>query len=117
MWTRKELKARGKAALKRNYGKTLLVALVLALTSGGIAIPQLNKNLGGESTIGAFEGMSDQQAVTVLLIVLAVVAVISLIATAISVFVLNPLQVGCQRFFVKNSERGPRNSLQKRFFA
>ncbi|MBO5209762.1 MAG: DUF975 family protein [Lachnospiraceae bacterium] len=35
MWTRKELKEKAKAALKRNYWKAVLVALVVLLIGGG----------------------------------------------------------------------------------
>ena len=34
MWTRKELKTKAKGALKRNYWKTVLIALVFSLTAG-----------------------------------------------------------------------------------
>lgn len=36
MWTRKELKQKGKAALSRNYWKAVLVSLILIILSGGI---------------------------------------------------------------------------------
>ena len=36
MWTRKELKERGKAAFKANYWRCVLVALILALLAGGV---------------------------------------------------------------------------------
>ncbi len=35
MWTRKELKAKGQKAFNRNYWKCVLVALILALVTGG----------------------------------------------------------------------------------
>lgn len=35
MWTRAELKAKGKAAFKRNYWRTVLVALIVLVVSGG----------------------------------------------------------------------------------
>ena len=34
MWTRKELKTKGKEAFKRNYWKSVLVALILAFVLG-----------------------------------------------------------------------------------
>lgn len=37
MWTRKELKERAKAALKRNYWKAVLVSLLLIMLGGGIS--------------------------------------------------------------------------------
>lgn len=36
MWTRKEVKGKGKAAFKRNYWKAVLVAILFAVISGGM---------------------------------------------------------------------------------
>lgn len=38
MWTRSQLKAKGKASFKANYWKSVLMALVLAITIGGTAL-------------------------------------------------------------------------------
>ena len=35
MWSRKELKTRGKQAFNRNYWKTVLVAVIISLLMGG----------------------------------------------------------------------------------
>ena len=38
MWTRKELKTKAKGALKRNYWKTVLVALVFTIVCSGVGV-------------------------------------------------------------------------------
>lgn len=49
MWTRKELKQRAKDALKRNYWKTVLVSLLLALITTGSFTYNYFGNHGGSS--------------------------------------------------------------------
>lgn len=103
MWTRKELKAQGKTALKRNYGKTLLVGLVLAVVSGGITIPQFTAKVNSEELSAQFQNMGSEELAAFLAVFIGVFAVASLFAIALSVFVFHPLAVGCQRYFVQNN--------------
>ena len=44
MWSRRDLKARGKAAFKANYWKCVLVALILAVLSGSYAGSSVRKS-------------------------------------------------------------------------
>ena len=81
MWNRQELKEKGKAAFKANYWKCVLAALVFAIASGGFFS---NSKLNGDSI-----------AETVFTAVI--------IAVLISIFLFNPLKVGCYHFFKKNS--------------
>lgn len=54
MWTRRELKEKGKLAFKRNYWKTVLVAILFTLVAGGMG------SAGGSSFgSGVSEGMSE----------------------------------------------------------
>lgn len=52
MWTRKELKERGKAAFKANYWRCVLVALIIVLISGGV---------GGVSSYRSSQQISESQ--------------------------------------------------------
>ena len=55
MWTRRELKEKGKFAFKRNYWKTVLVAILFTLVAGGMG------SAGGSSFgSGVSEGMSEE---------------------------------------------------------
>lgn len=54
MWTRSELKNRGKAALKRNYWKAVLVAALLAVAVGGT----VDGNSSAASFVGPVAGIT-----------------------------------------------------------
>lgn len=103
MWNRKELKAKGKTAFKANYWKSVLSALLLSIAVGGAAF--VTANGADKDELSAQLGnLTDAQIFAVLMIVLGVVATIVLVAAIIRIFLLNPLEVGCQRFFVENSK-------------
>lgn len=103
MWNRKELKAKGKTAFKANYWKSVLSALLLSIAVGGAAF--VTANGADKDELSAQLGnLTDVQIFAVLMIVLGVVATIVLVAAIIRIFLLNPLEVGCQRFFVENSK-------------
>ena len=136
MWTRKELKARGKAAFKANYWRCVLVALILVLISGGVSAgsswrssmsvqDQQNQQqivtgeingktfeIANEEDMDAFlnEIQQDPEIAGamhyIIPVILGAVAVASVIGFVLSILVFNPLQVGCQRFFAENS-KGP----------
>lgn len=48
MWTRKELKNKAKDALKRNYWKAVLVALLMSILGGGFAPAAASSRVDGE---------------------------------------------------------------------
>ena len=176
MWTRKELKEKGKTSFKRNYWKAVLVALLFSLIAGGFSgggtytgnfgnafnghkVTSDNGKLPG--IIGEADDIKDAQedikdakediedakediddavdeikeaasegngvivgvddiddldklgkaakdAIPAGVIIAAVVAgiivfaIIMVIAFALSAFLLNPIELGCDRFFYKN---------------
>ena len=81
MWNRQELKAKGKAAFKANYWKCVLVAFIFVLVSGGL-FARFNAQDASPGKIVCF----------------------IIIALLLSIFLLNPIKLGCQHFFKKNSE-------------
>lgn len=133
MWSRGELKERGMAAFKANYWKCVLVALILAMISGG-------GGGGGARAGSSFSGVGDYSdndsqiesdydtddddsmieefrddiddfrndpkkiagVIAVLAFVGVVVIIVMVIAFAITTFLLNPLEIGCRKFFVRN---------------
>lgn len=106
MWDRKELKAKGKAAFKANYWKCVIVALIFALFLGGGASAGKNKvddANDGDSGQKLVEELRQMPTEVVGVIAGALVGV-SLIATAVKLLVVNPLGVGCKRFFLVNSD-------------
>jgi len=128
MWDRKELKARGKAAFKANYWRCVLVALILALITGAIGgaaggttgstyaeqQQQIQQQLesGGPITVGDqtftslndfFENGPTAIATAVLGVIVGALVAIGIVSILLGIFIFNPLEVGCQRFYAENS--------------
>ena len=109
MINRPELKARGLAAFKNNYGWCLLAALIMGLvsggSSGGSSYSNYNKNSSDYSNLfnHGDNGVSSEQMTAILGIVLVIVLIAMLLGIAFSVFVTSPVMVGCKRFFAVNA--------------
>lgn len=132
MWTRKELKERAKEALKRNYWKIVLVSLIGMLIGGGLGSSGISgggsdiRDMASDNVKehftehenddvdweGAEAVLDDIQmdirpqdivaiAFTVI-VVLIVTAIVLAIGVALDVLLLNPVQVGINRFMVKS---------------
>lgn len=105
MWNRKELKKRGKAAFQKNYWKCVLVALIFTLlVSGGAASSK--KQADGATEGQSFVEVLKEAPREVVGILAGAVAGVAVIGSVVNLLVVNPLKVGCKRFFVVNSE-GP----------
>lgn len=115
MWTRSELKERGKAAFKRNYWKCVLVALILAVLTGSNLRYNSNDRRDQEAEqqvmaalesmdAGAFEAvMETTTSVLQRSPVTIAVGGFGIVGLVLGLLVFNPLIVGCHRFFLKNS--------------
>ena len=156
MWSRKDLKVKGKAAFKANYWKSVLVALLLTIlvggASGGFSMPSSFTNSTATTTTiedsedTSFSNSSDNGiiinseekddgsisvsvtnengdnidtevvtsedieklsagAIAAIVIVAGIaILVIIAIAVAVDIFLINPIELGCSRFFLKNTE-------------
>ena len=132
MWTRKELKARGKAAFLANYWKCVLAALILALISGGLSyrsstsrpytsdssvqmedrqlmeyMAEQMEDMGGNA-LERFLFRAASRGTRMLAVrshgsTAAMVGGAGLASLVLSILVFNPLIVGCYRFFLQNS--------------
>ena len=132
MWTRKELKERAKEALKRNYWKIVLVSLIGMLIGGGlgssgisgggsdirdVASDNVKEHFtehenddvdweGAEAVLDDIQmDIRPQDIVAVaftVIVVLIVAAIVLAIVLALDVLLLNPVQVGINRFMVKS---------------
>lgn len=100
MWTRAELKDNAKKFFKFNYWKMVLVALVLTMVSGGGSSASSSYTRNASSNYGSGGYMSSAEMAGFMVGILVVVLVVMVIAFAVSAFLLNPLVVGAQRFFV-----------------
>lgn len=118
MWTRKELKEKAKAALKRSYWKTVLVAMLLSFLAGGGSYVSGSSFAGGgtETEVSpaapivrnAAETMDDPAMIVAVLIIAVVMIVFVLLFVAVGLAVnavlINPLEVGIRRFMLKGVE-------------
>ena len=94
MWSRKELKMRGKAAMKSNWGACIVVALLMGLISGS----------GGGSTAssGTEVAMNNIMDPSLIRIVVIAAFILVIIGSLFTIFVANVLKVGGYKFFTIN---------------
>lgn len=110
MWTRQELKERGKAAFRANYWPNVLVAFILSLLTAGATVAARNGGDAGgtydPATDAALNNLTDVQAVLAMLGITAAVTGVMVVALLLKIFVFNPLKVGCYGFFKENVRSG-----------
>jgi uncharacterized membrane protein len=100
MWTRQELKEKGKAAFKANYWRNVLVAFLLGLLTTGTVI---SGRFGGSDSDSpdvqlAFSSLTPTQ----IGIIAGGTVLIIIISVILDILVFNPLQIGCYAFFKDN---------------
>lgn len=101
MWTRAELKDRAKAALSNGYWKLVLVGFIASIATGSGSSSSSSDS--SESVPSDFVN----ELLVMLPLIIGIVLFAMLVAIAISVFVLNPLEVGTRRFFTKSLTEDP----------
>ena len=137
MWTRAELKERAKQNLHKNYWMVVAVTFIVMIASGGVNFGANIPITGGSgssnhSSVSSWESDEDsgiydsydsydddEEEVsstdwgdkrTWLIFggfAAAFFAIIFAIAMAIAVFVLNPLKVGCLKWYIQNRKENP----------
>lgn len=146
MWDRRELKARGKAALSANYWKSVLIALILFLIAGGgvatgsrsaMSITQEENPFQARVAYVQTPDGAEQDGAALLSLgarpsqpsrpprggplglVMALVMAFASAATSyglLDLLILNPLEVGCRNFFIRNVEtRGELGDISRAF--
>lgn len=105
MWNRKDLKGNAKASLKQNYWKAVVASMLMAITTGsGTAVSVKNSREELDAALNeiavAFNALDTGTLVAVLVGILAICAIIWLISVIVSIFVMNPLQVGARKMFI-----------------
>ena len=108
-WNRSQLKQMGKTALSGSYWKSVLVAIIMtiALCAVGGGISGAKKYSysagGGSSPFVHNPGIQIPEVSGVFLVIAALLIVFSwLIVLALRIFLLGPLEVGCQRYFLED---------------
>ena len=144
MWTRAELKSKAKFSFKRNYWKSVLISLILALivgggSSGSSISSAVSNNLIGDSDSSVVGDYSDDDsslyddndfyddtydenvkddiddlkgiagttagmmAIGIFLMVFIIVFVVLMaVVILLDVFIFNPLEVGCKKYYLRN---------------
>ena len=131
MWTRAELKARGKVAFKENYWRCVLVALILVCVGGGIGaaggrassaqnlqyIQEERQMITADPYAGdvaedeELDEILGELGLEVAGLGFGLPLLLSIgfgglaVMLAFSAFLINPLILGCERFFSENSRR------------
>ncbi|MBQ9063214.1 MAG: DUF975 family protein [Eubacterium sp.] len=112
MWNRKELKEKGKLAFKVNYWRCVLSAFLLSfLISAGTVASRTNSsgtpanNPEASDAVRTLQEFAQQNPATfgaIAGIVAAVGLTFIIIGIVLKIFLFNPLEVGCYRFFKEN---------------
>ena len=114
MWTRSELKEKAKAYVKRSYWPLVLVSLILAVITGGFSNGGNSGRDYSTDWSGGVDGGDIASRITGSITgidwalvggIMAIAAVFAVaviaIAVIVSIFVLNPIEVGCRRYFIE----------------
>lgn len=107
MWTRQELKARGKAAFKRNYWKSVGAGAVILVLTGATFGSGSRVSGGAEElneSISQAISQSGLTAASFFGILFSVLGTALLISIAIGLLLRNPILVGAKRFFLNNTQ-------------
>ncbi len=111
MWSRKDVKEKGKAAFKANYWPCVGASLLLGLLAAGTTTAshrETQELTGGTEEFRRFiSGLEPGAVMGILAGIVVALMVIGLISLLLKIFVFNPLEVGCYRFFRKNAEEAP----------
>ncbi|MBQ3164032.1 MAG: DUF975 family protein [Lachnospiraceae bacterium] len=105
MWTRGQIKQRGKTSFKRNYWKCVLVSLIMLLLFGGMTSTS-GAGDTKDDVIIEFQNLQitdNAEWGLILIAVLGVIGVSILIAAVWNIFLINPIRVGINRFFLMNT--------------
>lgn len=103
MWDRKELKANARHLLKANYWKAVIVGIILTFLYSSVEISSSNaaRNSDLSDMIAALDNRSLLAVAAVIFGIIIIALVIDLLLT---IFVWNPIEVGCQKFYVNCKE-------------
>ena len=122
MWTRANLKAKAKAAFKRNYWKCVLIGLILGIVAGGggSAASSFSNSTTSQSTENILsndyyyedditfseefnDDFSSAESTIFISMIIAIILIVLLGALALQIFIFAPLEVGCRNFFKLNA--------------
>ena len=100
MWNRAEVKNKGKVNFKKNYWKSVLVAFIYSLFFVGSSAAYSTRRQEIQDS-----SLNDPNVIAILLALLAILGILLIFSTIVDLFLLNPLEVGCNRFFLVNQDQ------------
>lgn len=106
MWSRSELKSRAKEVLHLNYWKAVLVSLILIFIGGNSSSVSVShttsSSSGGHASSHGYIYSPEEwkYILTFTSLAFLIVIVATVFFLALSIFVFNPLIVGCYRYFI-----------------
>lgn len=96
MWTRTDLKRNAKSVLKKNYWKSVIVSLIfLFITGSGAASTGREASDELSNAKDAFAGMDGSTFLLIIGVVAGAILISMLIGLLLTIFLWNPLHVGC----------------------
>lgn len=109
MWSRKDLKTRGKNLVYGNYWYMVLVSFIMLFLGGAGSGSSSGSNSARNSANGDSSLSSIDWALLATMMVLIILIVVAalVIGSVIKIFLCDPLLVGCQRFIL-NAREGRR---------
>jgi uncharacterized membrane protein len=105
MWSRKEIKARGREAFQKNYLRSVLVAILLTALAGGSGASAGNSVSSATEGTNPFAAMDPQVLMAIGMAVLGVLGIVFVISFLLQIFLFNPLKIGCHAFFSDNIQQ------------
>jgi uncharacterized membrane protein len=109
MWKIGEIKERGRAALRLNYWKCVLVSFIMGFVASGTSSVSINRVRSDENVQQAITEMTDMyngltpgQRFAVAAAVSGVITLIIIVSVLLRIFLYNPLKVGGLSFFKMN---------------
>ena len=136
-WSRKVLKEKAKIRLKANYWKAVLVGLLAAVIGGGSAaasevssgIQSDSTDVIGNSFVDGMPYITPAIVIMIVLFALVFICIAIAIAVVVNALLINPLEIGRDRFFYRDLEenaeikevcftfdRGYKNGVKIMFF-
>ena len=111
-WSRRGLKEKAKIRLKANYWKAVLVGLLAVLIGGGSSaasgvssgVQSSSTDVIGDSIVNRIPYISPAGTIMIILFALAVACIAIAIAIVLNVLLINPLEIGRNRFFYRDLE-------------
>ena len=109
MWNGKDLKEKGKAAFKANYWRCVLAGVILSAVSGSLFATASQRSdevsAASQNAKNILDGVDPSIIGALAVLALSVISMGVVINILVRAFLLNPLDVGCRRFFIQNGRQ------------